>query len=60
MTPKQMLLEHMYPGDVAAYVATELADGRSWREVAGAVSLATGLSVSHESLRQWYGSKAAA
>lgn len=54
-TPKQLLVEHIYDGDLPADVRRLIADGKSWREVASQVSVKTGQSVSHESLRQWYG-----
>lgn len=64
--PKQMLLERMWRDrdpdapDLAAAVRAELEAGGSWRTVADFVSEATGLRVSHEALRQWYGQKEAA
>lgn len=59
-TPKQLLLEHRYDGDLAAYVKACAASGLwSWREIADDVSQQCSHAVSYESLRQWYGSAAA-
>jgi hypothetical protein len=58
-TPKQLLLEHRYPGDLAADVKTMAVEGTSWREMAKQVSARCKYTVSHESLRQWYGERAA-
>ena len=62
MTPKHRLVLELYPGDLDARVAGLLADGNSWREIAKAISgdLPSVLTVSHESLRQWYSTEAAA
>lgn len=57
-TPKQLLVEHLYDGDLPAEVARLIADGKSWRDIAAEVSEKTGQRVSHESLRQWYGADA--
>lgn len=54
-TPKQMLLEHRYPGDLPADIAAMIAEGKGWRLVAAEVGERSRLKVSHESLRQWYG-----
>lgn len=53
-TPKQMLLEHLYGGDLSADVAHFLEAGKSWREIATEITDKTGQPVSYESLRQWY------
>jgi hypothetical protein len=57
--PKQMLLERMWrekeDADLAETVAAALRQGASWRKIADVVSETTGLRVSHEALRQWYG-----
>lgn len=54
-TPKQMLLEHLYDGPLRSDVTALLNAGASWREVAERVTTRTGVSISYESLRQWYG-----
>lgn len=59
-SPKQQLLEARYDGDLAAYVADLIAGGASWRTIAADVSKVTRLTVSHESLRSWYGVERAA
>lgn len=55
MTPKQRLLVVLMP-TVEAEVAAMVAEDKSWREIATAVSAKSGVVVSHESLRQWFGS----
>jgi intein-encoded DNA endonuclease-like protein len=59
-TPKQLLMEHKYDGDLAADIKAMAAGGVSWREMAERVSARCGYEVSHESLRQWYREKDAA
>jgi hypothetical protein len=54
-TPKQLLIEHLYGGDLPADVAHFIEAGKSWRDIAGEISDKTGQPVSYESLRQWYG-----
>ncbi len=54
-SPKRLLMEHLYDGDLAADVAAHLTAGTSWREIAERVSARTGVTVSYESLRQWFG-----
>lgn len=56
-TPKQLLLELSYQGDLPKDVERMVTDRKSWREIAREVSAGTGFSVSHESLRQWYGAQ---
>lgn len=55
ITTKRQLLETLYPA-AGDSVATMQARGDSWRTIAEAVAEASGVTVSHESLRQWYGS----
>lgn len=55
-TPKQALIELTYDGDLKADVAQMVAADMSWREIAERVNARSGdFTVSHESLRQWYG-----
>jgi hypothetical protein len=54
-TPKQMLLAHLYIGDLDADVTAMIAAGKSWRTIAEIVSARAGVAVSHESIRKWYG-----
>jgi len=56
-TPKQLLLEHRYDGDLAGDIQIMSSAGTSWREMAERVSARCGYEVSYESLRIWYGSK---
>lgn len=58
-TPKQLLLEHLYGGDLSADVARFIESGKSWRDIATEITDKTGQPVSHESLRTWYGVEAA-
>jgi intein-encoded DNA endonuclease-like protein len=58
-TPKQLLIEHRYDGDLTSDIKKMAASGTSWREMAERVSARCGYTVSHESLRQWYGQHAA-
>jgi intein-encoded DNA endonuclease-like protein len=53
-TTKQQLLRLLHP-DVDAHVAELVAEGKSWRHIADAVAARAGITVSHESLRKWYG-----
>ena len=60
---KRLLLERMWHDvdpdyDLPSTVAAALANGASWRGLALKVSEATGIPVSHEALRQWYGGDA--
>jgi hypothetical protein len=59
-SPKRLLAETLYPGDLPADVDQWVTEGRSWRWIATHVSnrLATvPLTISHETLRQWYAAK---
>jgi transposase-like protein len=59
MTPKQQLLELQYRGaidhDIQTDIADAIADRMSWRDIRHMVEQRSGIQVSHESLRQWYG-----
>jgi len=55
VTPQQTLIEIRLGGDLAGYVARSRADRKGWRPIAEAISKQTGLAVSHETLRVWYG-----
>ena len=54
-TPKQQLLEMLYDGDLTADIAVMVATPLSWREIAARVSARSGHTVSHETMRNWYG-----
>lgn len=56
-SPKQLLIEHLYAGDLYADVLRMCQDGRSWRDIADDISAAAGQPVSYESLRSWYGER---
>ena len=53
-TPLQQLLEHKRP-TIQADVNAMLAARKGWRTIAEHVRSTTGISVSHETLRRWYG-----
>ena len=56
-TTKQELIKLLYHGNLDEDIARAVNYGRSWREIAHDVAEDTGVSVSHESLRQWYGAE---
>lgn len=58
-TPKQELLEIRLP-NASTFVSLRIANGASWKQVSDDIKAACGISVSHESLRQWYGIDVAA
>lgn len=55
LTPTQALIEIRLGGSVAAYLLGLRLEGLSWREVADRLYDRTGVTVSHEALRQWCG-----
>lgn len=69
MQAKRILLERLWDdaradgqrGDpdrdmpLAVFIADSTSDGMSWRRVADEIARSTGVTVSHEALRQWYG-----
>lgn len=56
-TTKQELIKLLYHGNLDEDIARAVNYGRSWRDIAHNVTEDTGVRVSHESLRQWYGAK---
>lgn len=50
----RQLLGLRYPGNLDADVAELRQAGRSWRWVANAVTVRSGVSVSHETMRAWF------
>lgn len=58
VTDKKMLAEFMYEGNLPADVKAMLRMKRSWRYIANVVNerFDGPLTVTHETLRQWYGS----
>ncbi len=54
-TTKRLLTEHLYDGDLDADVRKFLDARMSWREIAERVSTRSGVSVSYETVRQWFG-----
>jgi len=59
-SPKRLVIEQRYDGDLAADIKTWEAAGTSWREMAEQVSTRCTYKVSYQSLRNWYQTKAAA
>lgn len=61
MTQLQAATERIYRltwhGDLPALVADLREAGRAWREVAGVIEELTGVSVTHETVRFWYGDR---
>ena len=53
-TPLRQLLAAKLEADPAAWVATHRRNGASWRSVSDLLVAATGITVSHETLRTWY------
>ena len=58
-TPKQQLLQIRLGRDLSTYIAEARAAGREWRVIADDLTAVTGIKISHESLRQWFGRSAA-
>lgn len=59
-SPKQILIELRYDGDLPGDIKAMIAAGMSWREMAERVSARCGHNVSYETLRIWYGRVTAA
>ncbi len=55
MTPQQTLIELRLGGDLTGFIRRNRAEGKGWRPIAVEISDRTGISVSHEAVRQWYG-----
>jgi hypothetical protein len=54
-TPLQQLLDRSIEGGLARRVAKLRAEGKAWWSVGEAVSEETGIAVTGEILRRWYG-----
>lgn len=54
MSTKRKLLEVLYPGNLDQEIQNRITSGESWRSIADHVNEVTGVTVSHESLRNWY------
>ena len=52
--PTYRLLDHLLPNGLAFFVGARRGAGKSWRAIAAEVREATGIAVSHESLRLWF------
>lgn len=59
MTPKRELIQLRLGRDLAAYVGDARAQGRDWRTIAADLTAVTGVRVSHETVRAWFGREAA-
>lgn len=53
-TPTQLAANHLLDGKLDEFVGSRRADGRSWRLIARDLHEATGLDVTHETLRTWF------
>lgn len=53
-TPTQLAANHLLDGKLDEFVESRRADGRSWRLIARDLHEATGLDVTHETLRIWF------
>jgi hypothetical protein len=58
LTPTQQLIEIRLGRPLAGFVRERLSEGAGWRRIANDVRGRTDISVSHETLRKWYGQKA--
>ena len=54
LSPLRLLLAAKLQTDPADWVATHRRNGASWRSVSDLLVAATGITVSHETLRTWY------
>lgn len=52
-TPTQRLASALLGQDVQDWIAAQRAGGQSWRRVARSLFEATGVDVTHETLRSW-------
>ena len=57
-TPLGQLVEVKLDQDLSDYVLAMRADGKDWRTIAAAITEATGVSVSHETVRAWFADEA--
>ena len=58
-TSKQPIAEHLFDGDLEAFVRERRQAGDTWRDIELAVKgkLPPIITISYETLRTWYGSK---
>ena len=54
MTPTEQLIDIKLDGRLKQVIAESRAAGKSWTIIARDIFIATGVSVSNESLRQWF------
>lgn len=59
-TPTALLIQERLGAPLATYVAERRNQGQSWNAVARALYDDTGIAVTSETLRNWYGTNAAA
>ena len=55
-TAKRQLLETLFP-EAPEFVAQQIREGTSWRQISDRVAEKAGVTVSYESLRTWYGDR---
>lgn len=53
MTPTEQLIDLKLDGGLRHLITESRAAGKSWNTIARDIFIATGVSVSNESLRQW-------
>lgn len=53
-TPTQIAANHVLDGKLDEFVGERRAAGRSWRLIARDLLDATGIDVTHETLRSWF------
>jgi len=58
MTPTEQLIDLKLDGRLSELIAESRAAGKSWSTIARDIYIATGVSVSNESLRQWSAERA--
>ena len=58
-TPTHLLIESRLGRDLGEFVTEQQAQGLGYRRIADILSECTDVAVSHESLRSWFGERAA-
>lgn len=59
-TPTQRAADHILGGTLAEFVASRRVEGRSWRLIARDLMEATGIDVTHETIRGWFSDETSA
>jgi len=53
-SPTRRLLDHLIPEGIDVFVLERRSRGRSWRRIARDIEDATGIEVTHETVRSWF------